>query len=79
MSCLQYQYKTPEESEKYKINCGNKIYPALYDIKTFNSKGLYEFISEQYSSSAFPEDSPFEFKEDYIWTDLDLIITYDIS
>ena len=66
MSCLQYQYKTPEETEKYKINCDNKIFPSLYDINSFNSKELYEFIDEQYSSRAFPEDSPFEFKEDYI-------------
>ena len=67
MDCLQYYYENPEDAEKYKINCENKLFPNLNDIETFNNKDLLEFIEKQYSKEAFSEkDSPFEFKDKYI-------------
>ena len=66
MACLQYHYNNPEDAEKYAINCENKTFQKLNDVNTFNNKDLLEFISEEYSSRAFPEDSPFEFSDEYI-------------
>ena len=63
--CLQYYYETEEDSNKYKIDCGEKIFENLNEPEKFNNKDLLEFIKDNYSSTAFPEDSPFEFKEDY--------------
>ena len=64
--CLQYYYENPEDAEKYKINCKGKVFPGLNNVETFNNKDLLEFINKEYSSEAFPENSPFEFKPDYI-------------
>ncbi len=66
MDCLQYYYENPEDDKKYKINCENKVFSKLKDIETFNNNDLLDFVKEQYSSEAFPEDSPFEFKNNYI-------------
>ncbi len=66
MSCLQYYYENEEDAEKYKINCNNKNFNNLQDVDTFNNSDLLEFIQTEYSSKAFPENSPFEFKNDYI-------------
>ena len=66
MDCLQYYYENPIDDKKYKINCENKAFSKLKDIETFNNNDLLDFVKEQYSSEAFPEDSPFEFKNDYI-------------
>jgi hypothetical protein len=66
MDCLQYYYENPEDAIKYKINCGGKIYPNLNDVDKFNNRELLEFINKNYSGEAFPENSPFEFKPDYI-------------
>lgn len=65
-SCLQYYYENTEDAEKYKINCEGKIFPALNDVNTFKNTDLLNFINEQYSDAAFPENSPFEFSSDYI-------------
>lgn len=66
MDCLQYYYENPVEAEKYKINCEDKTFKNLNDVETFNNKDLLEFIQNKYSGEAFPENSPFEFKDDYI-------------
>ena len=66
MACLQYYYENPEDAEKYAISCDNKTFENLDDVEKFNNKELLEFIAREYSSEAFPENSPFEFKEDYI-------------
>ena len=66
MDCLQYYYENPEDRLKYKINCAGKVYPNLNDVDKFNNKELLEFINKNYSDVAFPENSPFEFKPDYI-------------
>tara|TARA_B100001287_G_scaffold26798_1_gene19344 strand:- start:2374 stop:5313 length:2940 start_codon:yes stop_codon:yes gene_type:complete len=66
MACLQYYYENPQDAEKYAINCDNKIFQNLNDVETFNNKDLLEFIEREYSGKAFPENSPFEFKDNYI-------------
>jgi hypothetical protein len=66
MDCLQYYYDNPDDAEKYKINCEGKMFPNLNDIETFNNNDLLDFISKEYSSEAFPDNSPFEFKNNYI-------------
>jgi len=66
MACLQYYYENPEDAEKYKINCSGKVFENLDDIEKFNNKDLLEFVEREYSGKAFPENSPFEFKDDYI-------------
>ncbi len=65
-NCLQYYYEKEEDAEKYRINCKNREYTNLNSIQDFKNKELLQFINEEYSSDAFPEDSPFEFQEDYI-------------
>lgn len=66
MACLQYYYENPQDAEKYAISCDNKTFENLDDVEKFNNKELLEFIAREYSSEAFPENSPFEFKDDYI-------------
>lgn len=66
MDCLQYYYENTEDAEKYEINCNGKVFQKLNDVETFNNKELLEFIQREYSGEAFPENSPFEFKDDYI-------------
>lgn len=66
MTCLQYYYENPQDAEKYAINCDNKTFYNLNDVDKFNNKDLLEFIAREYSGKAFPENSPFEFKDDYI-------------
>lgn len=66
MDCLQYYYENTEDAEKYEINCNGKVFEKLNDVETFNNKELLEFIQREYSGEAFPENSPFEFKDDYI-------------
>ena len=68
MDCLQYYYENEDDAKKYKIDCEGKMFPNLNDIETFNNNDLLDFIKKQYSSEAeaFPEDSPFEFKNNYI-------------
>lgn len=65
-TCLQYYYENPEDSDKYKINCEGKTFDNLENVELFNNKDLLEFVNEKYSEEAFPENSPFEFKDDYI-------------
>ena len=65
-SCLQYYYENPEDAEKYKINCEGKVFPPLKDVDTFTNNNLLNFINSQYSASAFPDNSPFEFRPGYI-------------
>jgi hypothetical protein len=65
-SCLQYYYDNPEDIEKYKISCDYKPFPELNDSSVYTHKKMLNFIRSNYSSEAFPEDSPFEFKADYI-------------
>ena len=64
--CIQYYYEKPEDAEKYKIDCSNKKYKNLDSVESFNNKELLDFIDSNYSSSAFPENSPFEFSNEYI-------------
>jgi len=66
MACLQYYYENPQDAQKYAISCDNKTFENLDDVEKFNNKELLEFIAREYSSEAFPENSPFEFKDDYI-------------
>lgn len=66
MACLQYYYENPQDAEKYAISCDNKTFENLDDVEKFNNKELLEFIEREYSGKAFPENSPFEFKDDYI-------------
>ncbi len=66
MACLQYYYENPEDAEKYEINCEDKVFPNLNDIEKFNNNDLLDFVKNKYSSEAFTEDSPFEFKNNYI-------------
>lgn len=65
-SCLQYYYDNPEDTEKYKLSCEYKYFKDLYEPKTYTHDNLMKFIRTNYSSEAFKEDSPFEFKEGYI-------------
>ncbi len=64
--CLQYYYDNPEDDEKYKLSCDYKPFPELTDIDSYTHKKMLDFVRSNYSSEAFPEDSPFEFKENYI-------------
>ena len=64
--CLQYYYEKDEDTYKYRINCSEKKFDNLNSVENFNNKDLLEFINKNYSAEAFPEDSPFEFKPDYI-------------
>lgn len=64
--CLQYYYDNPEDDEKYKLSCDFKPFPELNDSGVYTHKKMLDFIRTSYSSEAFPEDSPFEFKADYI-------------
>ena len=66
MACLQYYYENPDDAQKYAINCENKQFENLNNVEKFNNKDLLEFIQREYSGEAFPENSPFEFKDDYI-------------
>ena len=63
---MQYYYENPEDAQKYAINCENKRFYSLNNVQEFNNKDLLEFVQREYSGSAFPENSPFEFKDDYI-------------
>lgn len=65
MNCLQYHYENPEDAEKYKIECKEKIFDELNIIETFTSEKLNDYMSNNYSSKAFVEDSPFKFSEQY--------------
>jgi len=64
--CLQYYYDNPEAAEKYNIECKKRTFEDLKSVEKFTNKNLLEFIDNEYSSKAFPENSPFEFKNDYI-------------
>ena len=64
--CLQYYYDNPEDAEKYKLSCDYKDFPEFNDPDVYTHSRMLNFIRTNYSSKAFPEDSPFEFKEDYI-------------
>ena len=64
--CLQYYYDNPEDAEKYNIDCKKRTFEDLKSVENFTNKNLLEFIDTEYSSKAFPENSPFEFKDDYI-------------
>lgn len=78
--CLQYYYENPENAEKYKIDCSNKRYENLDSVEFFNNKELLDFIDYQYSSSAFPDESPFEFSDEYIdLTNDEICKTSDMS
>jgi len=66
MACLQYYYENEKDAENYAINCNNKIFKNLNDVETFNNKDLLDFVSREYSREAFPDNSPFEFKDNYI-------------
>lgn len=66
MDCLQYHYSNPEDAKKYKIKCENMTFSNLNDVETFNNKELLEFIDNTYSDTAFPEQSPFTFSDEYI-------------
>lgn len=66
MACLQYYYENQKDAENYAINCNNKIFKNLNDVETFNNKDLLDFVSREYSREAFPDNSPFEFKDNYI-------------
>ncbi len=80
MDCLQYYYDNPDDAEKYKINCEGKMFPNLNDIETFNNNDLLDFINKEYSSEAFPDNSPFEFKDNYIdLTNDEICKTTDMS
>ena len=64
--CLQYYYDNPEDAEKYKLSCDYKEFPEFNNPDVYTHSRMLNFIRTNYSSEAFPEDSPFEFKEDYI-------------
>ncbi len=64
--CLQYYYDNPDDSERYKIECRKRIFEDLNSVDNFTNKNLLDFINKEYSSAAFPTDSPFEFKNNYI-------------
>ncbi len=66
MVCLQYYYENEDDAKKYKIDCEGKMFPNFENIETFNNNNLLDFVEEKYSSKAFSEDSPFEFKNNYI-------------
>lgn len=66
MACLQYYYENAEDAEKYRINCDNKMFKNLNDVETFTNNDLLTFVNKEYSSEAFEENSPFEFKDNYI-------------
>src|SRR6056300_1123057 len=64
--CLQYYYEKDEDRDKYRINCIEKNFDNLSSVDNFTNKDLLDFINKNYSAEAFPEDSPFEFKPNYI-------------
>ena len=63
---MQYYYSTPELVEKYKINCSDKFFINIENIKMFNNKDFLQFVEDKYGDSVFQGDSPFTFKDDYI-------------
>lgn len=64
--CLQYYYDNPEDTEKYKLSCEYKQFPELNEPGVYTHSKLLDFIRTNYSSEAFQEESPFEFRENYI-------------
>ena len=77
---MQYYYSTPELAKKYKINCSDKFFIDIENIKMFNNKAFLNFVNDKYGDSAFQGDSPFTFKDDYIkLTNKDICQTEEFS
>jgi len=77
---MQYYYPTPELIEKYKINCSDKFFLDIDNIKMFNNQDFLKFVNDRYGDSAFQGDSPFTFQDDYIkLTNKDICQTTDFS
>ena len=77
---MQYYYSTPELVEKYKINCSDKFFVDIDNVKMFNNQAFLKFINDKYGDSAFQGDSPFTFKDDYIQlTNKDICQTTEFS
>ena len=63
---MQYYYPTDELSEKYKINCTDKFFIDIDNLKEFSNKNFLKFVDSKYGNDVFNGDSPFTFKKDYI-------------
>ena len=63
---MQYYYSTPKLVEKYKINCSDKFFVDIDNVKMFNNQAFLKFVNDKYGDLAFQGDSPFTFKDDYI-------------
>ena len=66
--CLQYYYADNQDSEKYKIDCSNKVFEYFSDYSLFSNNKFLEWIQKEYGSEAFPDakQSPFSFKTEYM-------------
>ena len=77
---MQYYYPSEELTEKYKIDCSDKIFVDIENFKMFNNNNFLKFVNDRYGDSAFSGDSPFTFKDDYInLTNEDICKTVDYS
>ena len=77
---MQYHYTTPELAEKYKINCSDKFFVDIENVKMFNNQAFLKFVNDKYGDVVFQGDSPFTFKDDYIkLTNEDICKTNDFS
>ena len=63
---MQYYYPSEELIKKYKINCTDKFFLDLENIKEFSNEKFLKFVNDKYGNDAFNGDSPFSFKDDYI-------------
>lgn len=63
---MQYYYPSEELKKKYKIDCSNKFFLDIENVKMFNNEAFLKFVQDNYGDSVFNGDSPFTFKNDYI-------------
>ena len=66
MNCIQYYYENKEDAEKYEIECKEKKLENLYSVEKYTPSDMLSFVNDNFSKSAFKEESPFEFSENYI-------------
>lgn len=77
---MQYYYPSKYTSVKYKINCSDKFFLDIDNVKMFNNESFLKFVNDKYGNSVFNGDSPFTFKDDYInLTNKDICETTEFS
>ncbi len=66
MNCIQYYYDKNSDAEKYHIECKEKKFENLYSAEKYRPSDMLSFVNENFSKTAFKEESPFEFSDNYI-------------